>query len=190
LATRVFDQALITELVHGQRHRWALHTDHLGEELLGHFEGRLLHTFIDLQQPTRRALVETVAPIAEDQLGHADHHHLGVTLQEVDEEAAALELRSELGGRQSHPGQRYLHHGSHRHLTSAEEHRQARHPLASDHGRVDRLTIHPDGHQRSDAARGEVHELDFGIRCIELSRTRKDDVLEIQFETTLLIRGQ
>src|SRR5436190_10414046 len=114
LATGVGDETGVLELAHGQRERGSLDTDHLGQEILGDAEGRLLDSFIDLEKPTSGALVEPVAAVAQDQLSHRDHDDLGVPLQKADQPATTLELVTEDPRRHSHPRHRHLHDRPHR----------------------------------------------------------------------------
>jgi hypothetical protein len=66
--------------------------DHLGWKLLRHLEWRLVDPIVDLKQPTSRALIQSMDPITQNQLGHGDHDHLGVPLR--SSAAAASSSRS------------------------------------------------------------------------------------------------
>jgi hypothetical protein len=114
----------------------------------------------------------------------------GVALQQVDEAAVAVQLFTENIGWQAEAGQRDLDDGPNGHLAGAEEDGQPRHALAPDHRRIDRLPVRPDGNDRGDAARREVHELDLGIRRLELGRAGKGDRLEGRCDPSELLLRQ
>src|SRR5664279_1073413 len=108
LPTGVTDQPRVLELAHRDREGRTLDTDHLGQELLGDLEWRLVDTLVHLKEPARRPLIEPVDPVAKNQLGHRDHHDLRVSLEERDESATVAEFLSQRTGFHPQSCQWYL----------------------------------------------------------------------------------
>jgi hypothetical protein len=92
LSSRIVDETGFLELAHRDRERRTLHTNHLGQELLGHAERTFLDPIVDLEQPSRCPLVQPVSAVAQDQLSHRDHHDLRVSLEESHQRATAHHL--------------------------------------------------------------------------------------------------
>ena len=185
--SREVDQAALPEFVDHLGQRRPLSAEHLGQELMGDVVRHRPDTPVDLHQPARRPLRQTVKAVAEHELGDLHERHLGVPLQQADERAAPFELAPETFRRESLGGHLDLDERGDRHLARAQEDGQPDESLPPDHQRVDGLAFRARREEGRDTTSDEVDLRDVLVGTVEDVTALELDRGEVRLEARVLV---
>ena len=92
LAAHIPDDAETLQLASRLGHALTAHTEHVGYELLGHFQLIARQAIERQQQPTAQLLVDRVVPVTHRGLGHLRDQRLRIAQQHVERFAMAAEF--------------------------------------------------------------------------------------------------
>ncbi|HET9416903.1 MAG TPA: hypothetical protein VFP30_05105 [Candidatus Limnocylindria bacterium] len=141
--------------------------EHDAQEFVRQGNVRPVHPVQRLQQPSRRALLQLVQPVADCRLRRLGKLSLGIPPHDIRESGAADESTAERIGRNHHRVSRHLRDHLERPRIAGQEHWHAGRPLAPDGGRFDHGALAAEAHQGDRTAQREVHALHRLSRSVE-----------------------
>jgi nitrogen-specific signal transduction histidine kinase len=147
---RITNDAQLLQLAGRLGDAFAAHAEHVRDELLRHLQLIARETIERQQQPAAQLLFERVMPVADRGLRHLRNERLGVTQQDVEHFAVAIEFLLEPVAGQAIGVAGALHDGAARRGLAAHEQRDPDGAFIADHGDFGGRSILHDVQQRHD----------------------------------------
>jgi len=156
VATAVSDQAIVLQLAGGGGNAFAAHTQHDGNEFLGHLQLIARRAVQAVQQPAAQLLFDRAVAAPDGVLGHLGEQGVGVAHQQLGQGAALVEGVAQELGLETVAVTGALDHGA-AHGAFAHEQRDAHHAFMADHGDLGGGAVFHHVQQRHNGGSGEIY---------------------------------